>query len=108
MFDIERWQEIFETISKNKLRTFLTGLSVASGIFILVILLGIGQGMSNGISSEFENDAANILYIWTGMTSKEHKGMNPGRMIRMKNEDYNYVSEKYANELEYKSSIFRL
>ncbi len=108
MFDIERWQEIFETISKNKLRTFLTGLSVASGIFILVILLGIGQGMSNGISSEFENDAANILYIWTGVTSKEHKGMNPGRMVRMKNEDYNFIAAKYADELEYKSSIFRL
>ncbi len=108
MFDIERWQEIFETISKNKLRTFLTGLSVASGIFILVILLGIGQGMSNGISSEFENDAANILYIWTGVTSKEHKGLNPGRMVRMRNEDYNYVAQKYDDELEYKSSIFRL
>ncbi|HSP39837.1 MAG TPA: ABC transporter permease [Gillisia sp.] len=108
MFDIERWQEIFETISKNKLRTFLTGLSVASGIFILVILLGIGQGMSNGISKEFENDAANILYIWTGVTSKEHNGMNPGRTIRMKNEDYNFVAQKYEDELEYKSSIFRL
>lgn len=108
MFDIERWQEIFDTISKNKLRTFLTGLSVASGIFILVILLGIGQGMSNGISSEFENDAANIMYIWTGRTSKEHKGMNPGRMITMKNDDYNHIARKYEDELEYKSSIFRL
>lgn len=108
MFDIERWQEIFETISKNKLRTFLTGLSVASGIFILLILLGIGEGMRNGISSEFEGDAANILYVWTGSTSKEYKGLNPGRRITMKNTDFNYVSSKYEDELEYKSSVFNL
>lgn len=108
MFDIERWQEIFETISKNKLRTFLTGLSVASGIFILVILLGIGQGMRNGISREFQQDAANILYVWTGVTSKEYKGMNPGRMITLKNDDYNYATSKFADELEYRSSIYRI
>lgn len=108
MFDLERWQEIFDTISKNKLRTFLTGLSVASGIFILVVLLGIGEGMRNGISSEFEGDAANILYIWTGATSKEYKGMNPGRRISMQNEDYNYLSNKFEDQLEYKSSINRI
>ena len=108
MFDLERWQEIFETISKNKLRTFLTGLSVASGIFILVILLGIGQGMRNGISREFQNDAANIMYVFTGPTSKEYKGLNPGRMIKLKNDDYNYTVNKYQDDLEYKSSIFRI
>lgn len=108
MFDIERWQEIFEAISKNKLRTFLTGLSVASGIFILVILLGIGEGMRKGISSEFEQDAANIMYIWTGATSKEYNGMNPGRIITMKNDDYNYLAKRYEDELEYKSSIYRI
>ncbi len=108
MFDLERWQEIFETISKNKLRTFLTGLSVASGIFILVILLGIGQGMRNGISREFQNDAANIMYVFTGPTSKEYKGLNPGRMIKLKNDDYNYTVNKYRDDLEYKSSIFRI
>ena len=108
MFDIERWQEIFETISKNKLRTFLTGLSVASGIFILVILLGIGQGMQNGISREFEKDAANIIYISTNVTTKEYKGLNPGRRITMKNKDYDYAVSHYGNEMEYKSSIYRI
>src|SRR5690606_32643753 len=108
MFDLERWQEIFDTIAKNKLRTFLTGLSVASGIFILVVLLGIGEGMRNGISSEFEGDAANIMYVSTGATSKEYKGLNPGRRISMKNDDYNYLTNKYEEELEYQSSISRI
>ena len=108
MFDLERWEEIFETIRKNKLRTFLTGLSVASGIFILVVLLGIGQGMRNGISAEFEGDAANIIYIWTGTTSVEHKGLNPGREIRLKNSDFQTTAKKYENDLEYKSAIYRI
>lgn len=108
MFELERWEEIFDTIRKNKLRTFLTGLSVASGIFILVILLGIGQGMRNGISKQFQQDAANIMYIWTGTTSKEYKGLNPGRRIQMKNEDFNYTARKNEEELEYKSALYRI
>lgn len=108
MFNLERWEEIFETIRKNKLRTFLTGLSVASGIFILVILLGIGQGMRNGIAKEFEGDASNLLYVWTGTTSVEYKGLNPGRMIQMKNDDYQYTARKYQDELENKSAVFRI
>ncbi len=83
MFDIDRWQEIFETIRKNKLRTFLTGLSVASGIFILVVLLGFGRGMENGIRKEFEKDASNRIMVWTQTTTKEYKGLNPGRRIQI-------------------------
>lgn len=108
MFDLERWEEIFETIRKNKLRTFLTGLSVASGIFILVILLGIGQGMRNGIGIQFEGDAANILYVWTGNTSVEHKGLNPGRNIRLKTSDFQTTAKRYENDLEYKSAVYRI
>lgn len=108
MFDLERWQEILETIRKNKLRTFLTGLSVASGIFILVILLGFGQGMQNGISQEFEQDAATRISVWTGVTSVEHKGLNPGRFIEMTNEDYNFLIQKYEDDLEFRSSVYRI
>ena len=70
MFNIERWEEVFETLKKNKLRTFLTGLSVASGIFILVILLGFSTAIKNGVSSQFEEDAANRVLIRTGRTTK--------------------------------------
>lgn len=106
MFNIERWQEIFETIRKNKLRTFLTGLSVASGIFILVILLAIGQGMQNGISKQFEQDATNRISIWTGVTSESFKGLNPGRRIQLNNRDYNLIDNKNTEKLEYKSGVF--
>lgn len=103
MFDIERWQEIFNTIRKNKLRTFLTGLSVASGIFILVILLGFGQGMQNGIAAEFEEDAATSVWVWPGVTTKEYKGLNPGRRIQLTNENYDFSAALLADDIEYKS-----
>ena len=103
MFDIERWQEIFDTIRKNKLRTFLTGISVASGIFILVILLGFGQGMRNGIEQEFEEDAATSVWVWPGMTSKVYKGMNPGRRIQLTNENFNNSVALFNETIEYNS-----
>jgi len=105
MFDLERWQEIFDTIRKNKLRTFLTGVSVASGIFILVILLGFGQGMQNGISYEFEQDATTIVEVWPGVTTKEYKGLNPGRRIQLRNENYETATSLYGDEIEYKSPL---
>tara|TARA_R110002167_G_scaffold288930_1_gene493933 strand:+ start:2212 stop:3459 length:1248 start_codon:yes stop_codon:yes gene_type:complete len=103
MFDLERWQEIFDTIRKNKLRTFLTGLSVASGIFILVILLGFGQGMQNGIAKEFEQDAATSVWVWPGVTTIEYKGMNPGRPIQLRNENYEFAAVLLEDQIENKS-----
>lgn len=108
MLDLDSWQEIFDTIRKNKLRTFLTGLSVASGIFILVILLGFGQGMQNGIQKEFEADASNRIWIWTQVTTKEHKGLNPGRYIQLQNSNYEHIAEVYEDQLEFKSSFYRV
>ncbi|MUP44499.1 ABC transporter permease [Gramella sp. BOM4] len=108
MFDLDRWDEIFETIRKNKLRTFLTGLSVASGIFILVILLGIGEGMRNGIAREFEQDASNLILVFPGVTSKEHKGLNPGRRIQLKNQDYNQILLKYGDQLDHSASVYQV
>ena len=108
MFDIERWQEIFETLRKNKLQTFLTGLSVASGIFILVVLLGFSSGIQNGVKSQFEKDATNQINIWTGRTTKEYKGLNPGRYIQLNNSDFSKLSNEYADYIEYKSSNYMI
>jgi putative ABC transport system permease protein len=66
MFRIESWQEIFETMGKNKLQTALTMISVFFGIFILVILVGCCSGIEKGVKSLFEEDATNRFAIRTG------------------------------------------
>jgi putative ABC transport system permease protein len=108
MFNIERWQEIFEAIAKNKMRTFLTGTSVASGIFILVILLGAGKGLENGIAKQFENDADGVIWIWAGTTTKEYKGLNPGRRIQLRNSDFEVSKQKFEDQIDKKSSKFNI
>ena len=108
MFDLERWQEIFENLSKNKLRTFLTGLSVASGIFILVVLLGFSKGIENGVKSQFEQDATNEVSVWTGVTTKGYKGLNPGRRIQLKNSSFDAVEQEYDDYLEYRSKDYMI
>lgn len=108
MFNVERWQEIFETLRKNKLRTFLTGLSVASGIFILVVLLGFSSGIENGVTSEFQQDATNEISVRTRRTTKEYKGLNPGRRIQLKDEDFINLSSNYNENLEYRSASYSI
>ncbi|BAO75108.1 ABC transporter permease [Winogradskyella sp. PG-2] len=108
MFNIERWQEIFETLRKNKLRTFLTGLSVASGIFILVVLLGFSSGIENGVTSEFQQDATNEISVRTRITTKGYKGLNPGRRIQLKDEDFTNLSSTYDDNLEYRSASYSI
>lgn len=106
MFDLDKWQEIFETIKKNKLRTVLTGFSVAWGIFMLIILLGSGYGLENGVRKEFAGDAVNYLSINGGVTSKPYKGMKPGRFIQFENEDHDILDG--LSNVEMSSSRSRL
>lgn len=93
MFDIDKWQEIFSTIKKNKLRTFLTGFSVAWGIFMLMILLGSGNGLHNGVRMNFNRNAHNAMWMWSNETSMPWKGLKTGRPIRFTNDDFRTLKQ---------------
>src|SRR5665647_1642142 len=107
MFDVDIWQEIFSTIRKNKLRTFLTGFSVAWGIFMLMVLLGSGNGLSNGVKSEFADNAINVMWMWTGETSIPYNGLKEGRPVKFNNQDYDFLTTK-SKEVEKVSSRYYL
>lgn len=92
MFDFDNFREIFSTIKKNKLRTFLTGFSVAWGIFMLIILLGAGNGLRNGIMQNFENMGTNRVEVWPRSTTIPYKGMQTNRPISFKDEDFEAIS----------------
>lgn len=74
--------EIYQTLRKNKLRTTLTGLSVSWGIFILIILMAAGNGLSNGVSSNFRDRATNSVSLSTGTTSIPFQGLKSGRKLQ--------------------------
>ncbi len=93
---MERLYEIWISIKSNKLRTALTGFSVAWGIFMLVLLLGIGNGLKNGYSREFEDDAVNSVWVSQGQTSIPYKGLQPGRSIQFTNRDYQFVKDNIS------------
>jgi putative ABC transport system permease protein len=87
LFDIDRWVEIWVTITRNKMRSLLTCFGVFWGILMLVILLGSGTGMRNGIFNNFEGFATNSVFFYTDRTSEPYKGFNKGRMWDMRNRD---------------------
>ena len=79
MFSINTIQEIIATLSHNKLRTTLTGLSVTWGIFILIVLLGAGNGLKNGVTSNFSERASNLVQMWSGTSSLPYDGLKANR-----------------------------
>ena len=87
--------EIWTSVRRNKLRTFLTGFSVAWGIFMLVILLGSGNGLKNGVTSNFGNYATNSINLYGGRTSKPYMGYQKGRRIRLWNSDLEILAREF-------------
>jgi len=87
MLDRDLWQEVFHILKKNKTRTVLTGFGVFWGIFMLVVMLGAGRGLKNGIFYGTGDLALNSLFIWTNSTTIPNKGFDRGRYWNFTNED---------------------
>ena len=93
---LDTLQEVWTTLSAHPLRTLLTSLSVAWGIFMLVILLAAGDGVSKGITHNFKDDAVNSLWVYGGHTQKPHDGHPINRKIKLNNDDYDIIARDIA------------
>jgi putative ABC transport system permease protein len=91
MFDNDRWGEIWNTLSRNKLRSFLTMFGVGWGIFMLVVMLGMGNGLKNAVLGGFEGFATNSAFMWTMPTTKPYAGFQKGRMFNFDNADVDII-----------------
>ena len=101
MFDRDLWREIFQSINMNRTRTLLSGFTVTFAILLFAILFGIANGLSNTFDQAFVDDATNSIFIFSGQTSKAHKGLQAGRQIQFKNEDLDYVKDEFGDKVQY-------
>ena len=106
IFDLDNLQEIWVTITRNKLRSALTGFGVFWGIFMLVLLIGIGNGFEGGMKKNFEGMASNASFFWTGRTSEAYKGYRKGRSWTMKPTDIQLIRKKAQSVDEISPMIF--
>ncbi len=95
MFNLDKWIEILNGMIQNPFRSFLTMNAIGIGIFILVILQGLGGGLQNGAKSSFD-DATNTIWVNSGRTSRAFGGFQPNRRVQMHLPDYDYAKEEQA------------
>ena len=105
MFDLDRWQEIFSSIRSNMLRTVLSGFTVALGLYIFIVLVGIGTGLKNAFNDGFRS-AQNLISISSGRTSLAYAGLQADRLISFNNDDLEAVTTENKKNIEYSSPIY--
>ena len=94
MFDLDHWQEIKSALLANKTRTVLTAFGVFWGIFLLIVMLGSGKGMSNAAMAGFGDGATNSFFLWSQRTAKPYQGMPAGRRIQLTNDDVQAIKDQ--------------
>ena len=101
MWNRDRWHEMFYTLRKNKLRTMLSGFTVAMGIFIFVLLFGFGNGLKNSFEQFFLDDSTNTVWLYPGQTEKPYRGFKAKRRIIFKNDDLTDIQQNFPFFIEY-------
>jgi len=100
MFDLDRWREIFQSINKNKLRSVMSGFTVAFAILLFTLLFGVVSGLKNTFEDAFVDNAANSMIVRVRKSTKPFKGLQSGRRIQLKNPDYEYLADKYESKID--------
>ena len=100
MFDLDRWREIFQSINKNKLRSVMSGFTVAFAILLFTLLFGVVSGLKNTFEDAFVDNAANSMIVRVWKSTKPFKGLQSGRRIQLKNPDYEYLADKYESKID--------
>lgn len=100
MFDLDRWREIFQSINKNKLRSVMSGFTVAFAILLFTLLFGVVSGLKNTFEGAFVDDAVNSMIVRVWKSTKPFKGLQSGRRIQLKNPDYDYLADKYESKID--------
>ncbi|MDR3252573.1 MAG: ABC transporter permease [Tannerella sp.] len=95
MMDFDNFREIWSTMKKNKLRTFLTGFAVAWGIFMLIVLLAAGNGLRNGIAFNFNFLSVNMVEVWARYTAKPYNGLPTNRRIQFTEKDVDAIKRAH-------------
>ena len=85
MFDLDRWREIFQSIRKNKLRSVMSGFTIAFAILLFTLLFGVANGLGNFFKNAFADNAQNMMFVRVWKTTKPYKGLQTGRKIQLKN-----------------------
>lgn len=98
---MELLNEIWQTARRNKLRTALTGFAVAWGIFMLIVLLGAGNGLINATMKQNEQFLSNSMMVFGGQTSKAYQGLKEGRRIRLQTTDLDITSTEFKENIDY-------
>lgn len=100
LINLDKLQEIWYTIKQNKLRTFFTAFGVFWGIFMLVVMLGAGKGLHNGVSTGMGDMATNSMFMWGNRTTIPYKGFTRGRWVQFRNDDTKALRDQLP-EIEY-------